>query len=503
MKTGEFTQQARNLKICGEYDVIVAGGGMAGVGAAIAASRNGCKTLLIEVTSALGGLATFGLVNIPLGFVCGIGKDMFKILKQENALWHRNTDPEKHKLVLDRMVLSSGCDIMFVSYIVDTIVSGDKVTGVIVENKSGRQAIMAKRFIDCSGDADMAYFAGAETMQGRPGDGMSMACSLEFRLGGVDWDMYNEWKHNDPKWTNLIKQALKDGDLPYEVDNHLNWITHVPGRPEHCGKDEVSICFAHSRNCYPNDAKDLSRMYIEGREQIDFLTKFIRKRVPGFAEAFLVDSGPLLGVRESRRIAGEYILTAKDIASSRKFDDVVTISAHGYDLHGFESAGNIKWAEMEIEDGSSQYVVCNEAGWGSTLMPEAGPEVLVDYQGRKMGEAKFDPTAYNDIPYRSLLPIKLENLLAAGRCLSSDIMAQSANRLVMTCLTMGEVCGEAAAMSLKDNVTPRQLEIKKLQTQLIKRGVNIGQNNRRIEGLENVSKGSKILQTDVWEGLIV
>lgn len=473
----------KELPLAGEYDVIVAGGGMAGFGAAVAASRAGCKTLLLERESALGGLATVGLVNIPLDFISGIGREMMDNLTAANGLWHRNSDPEKHKLVLDRMVTSSGCDLLFVSHVVESLVSGDSVKGVVVESKSGRRAVTAKRVIDCSGDADAAFFAGCECMQGRPGDGMAQACSLEFRLGGVDWDAYvnSDFKKNDGKWINVIAQKAKEGwGKVAEIENHLNWMTHVPGRPEHCGMDEVSICFAHSRNCYPLDARDLTRMYMEGREQADLLWKFIKENIPGFKNSYLIDTAPLLGVRESRRILGEYIMKAEDIASGRKFDDVVTISAHGYDLHGPDHVGNVKWAEMTVE-GEKRYVACGPTGYGSSYFPPGGKEAISDYRGNK-GEDMASNQAY-DIPYRALVPVKMENLLAAGRCLSADFMAQSGCRLILACLNMGEAAGTAAALSLKNNITPREVDRAELQQTLIANGCNIGQKQREIPGL--------------------
>ena len=176
--------------IYGEYDVVVVGGGMAGVGAAVAAGRNGVKTILVENTSALGGLATMGLVNIPLDFLSGLGQEMFARLKEIDGLMARNTDPEKHKLVFDRMVKEAGCDLLLVTPLVDTIVDGDTVKGIIVHTKEGRRAIMGKRFVDASGDSDLVYFAGGEVEVGREKDNMSMGCSLEFVLGGVDVDKY-------------------------------------------------------------------------------------------------------------------------------------------------------------------------------------------------------------------------------------------------------------------------------------------------------------------------
>ena len=458
----------------GEYDVVVVGGGMAGTGAAIAAARAGAKTILIENTSALGGLATMGIVNIPLDFLSGLGKELFERLVACNGLWRRNTDPEKHKLVFDQMVKESGCDLLLVTPLVDTIVDGDTVVGIIIHTKEGRRAIMGKRFVDASGDSDLVYFAGGEVEVGREIDHMSMGCSLEFVLGGVDYDKYqaSELRMTDPQWILMLSDAIAEGRIP-DIDNHLNWMTHIPGRPEHCGMDEVSICFAHSRNCFPTDNKDLTRMYIEGREQAIMLTDFIRENVPGFEKAYLGYTGSLLGVRESRRIIGEYIFSGMDIAYARKFDDVISISQHGFDLHGFEAAGNPKWIKGTLPDGREGYI-SNRAGWGSQRPPEDGlPRI-------NMKECIPDGVYYYDIPYRSLVPIRLENVLAAGRNLSADIPGQSGTRLVMCCMSLGEAAGTAAAMSIKEDVRLRDLDVAKLQNELVANGLNLGQKFRTV-----------------------
>ncbi|MFW5864417.1 MAG: FAD-dependent oxidoreductase [bacterium] len=476
----------KTLPVDGEYDVIVVGGGVAGVGAAIAAARGGCKTLILERESMLGGLATAGLVNIPLDFVSGIGQEMFDKLVEVDGLWHRNSDPEKHKLILDRMVLGAGVDVLFHTYVVDSIMQGNAICGVVVESKSGRQAILCKRVIDCSGDADAAAFAGAEFMQGRETDGLAQACSLEFRLGGVNYDKFNdcELKRDDPKWIKLIEETEKQGERAMEADNHLNWLTHVPGRPEHGDHDEVSICFAHSRHCKPLDNHDLTRMYINGREQADMLWRFIKKYVPGYENSWLIDTAPLLGVRESRRVVGEYVLTGWDIASWQHFDDVITISAHGYDVHRPDGVGNIKWIEHEI-DGEKRCVICTRAGFGASWLPEGVKhEDLCDYKGRTGDDMEFPHPTYYDIPYRCLVPAKVENLLVAGRCLSADFHAQSGCRLIMACLTMGEAAGTATAMSLKKDLAPRKVDVKELQNTLVQKGVNIGQNMREIPGIK-------------------
>ena len=158
-----------------------------------------------------------------------------------NGLRARNSDPEKHKLTFDRLVKKYGCDMLLVTPLIDTIVDGNEVKGIVVHTKKGKTAILGKTFVDASGDSDLVYFAGGETMTGREEDGMSMGCSLEFVLGGVDFDTYynSDLNKNDPKWYKFIPEQLEKGNLPYEIDNHLNWLTHIPDRPEHCGMDEA------------------------------------------------------------------------------------------------------------------------------------------------------------------------------------------------------------------------------------------------------------------------
>ena len=484
----EIRESNNLIPLYGEYDVVVAGGGVAGCAAAMACGKRGWKTLLIEALGAFGGLTTLGLVNIPLDFISGLGTEMIHELEQVNGYWHRNTDPEKHKLVLDRMLQKYHVEPLLVTPIVDAIMDGNTLRGAIIQTKTGRKRVMAKRFIDCTGDSDLAFYAGAETMSGRPGDGMSQACSLEFTLAGVNWDVYqsSDLKKKDPKWIQTIREDLASGLLPYESDNHLNWITHLPGRPQHCGMDEVSICFAHSRRCFPCDNHDLTRMYFEGREQANMLAQYIRARMPGFENAYLSSTASLIGVRESRRIVGEYVLTARDLATSAKHDDVICISNHGYDIHNYEETGNIKWAEMEV-DGEMRYVVCTAAGFGTTTPPPNGKSV-VNYQGQDARFAEFPPNLCYDIPYRSLVPIRVENLLAAGRNLSSDVNAQSGARLIMACFSMGEAAGTATAISLQKGITPRQVDRIALQTELMANHVNLGQQMRQIPGLEKASE---------------
>lgn len=466
---GSVKGDVRNIPVMAEYDVVVCGGGVAGCGAGFAAARAGCRTLIVENGSALGGLTTLGLVNIPLDFISGLSAEMIGDLDAVQGHWHRNTDPEKHKLVLDRMSRKYGCDVLFVTPLVDTLVDGNTVRGIVVHTKTGPQAVLAKRFVDASGDSDLVYFAGGEVECGREEDGISQACSLEFTMGGVDWDAYvnSELKQNDPQWIRLIEAAKEQGEPVAGMENHLNWITHLPGRPLHCGKDEVSICICHSRMCRPTDNRDLTRMYFEGREQAEMTADFIKRRISGFENAYLSATASLMGVRESRRIRGLYRFTGMDIAYARKFGDMIAVSQHGFDIHGIETVGNQKWFRGSMPDGSEAYIT-NRGGYGSLKPPADLPTV-------NMSELIPDGLYYYGIPYRSLVPVRLDGVLAAGRNISSNIWGQSGTRLILCCMAIGEAAGTAAALSLEHGTRVRDLDVKLLQDTLVKNGVNIGQ----------------------------
>ncbi len=482
-----ISKDERKIPVMGEYDVVVAGGGMAGCGAALAAAKNGASTIIIENTSGLGGLATFGIVNIPLDFASGVGADFYKRITEIGGLKHNNTDPEKHKLILDRMMTEAGVKVLLVTPVIDAVVDGDDLKGVVIYTKSGLRAILGKTFVDATGDSDVAFLAGAETMSGRTEDGISMGCSLDFVLGGVDFDKYaaSDLRQNDPKWVDLIKKSLAEGKLSYEIDNHINWMTHIPSRPEHCGMDEVGVCLAHSRNCRPTDNEDLTRMYTEGREQCAILAEFIRENVPGFENSYLSYTGTLLGVRESRRIKGEYIFTGMDIAYARRFDDVITISQHGFDIHGFTAPGNLKWFKGTLPDGREAYI-SNRAGWGTQLPPED------DLPRVNMIDLVPDGEFWYDIPYRSLVPIKLNNLLSAGRNISADVPGQSGTRLVMCCMSLGEAAGTAAAMCANSGKYVRDIDVASLQRRLDENGLNIGQSFRTIPSIGEKPKSNFI-----------
>jgi hypothetical protein len=466
-------EREKGVPVVADVDVLVVGGGAAGVGAAVAAARNGMNTLLVEREWSLGGLATLDLVLALGGFAEGISKEFLDNLEAEGALLGgRICDPEKAKYVMEQLVLKSGAKILYGTSVIDSIVEDNVIKGVIVHNKSGRQAILAKIVVDCSGDGDVAAYAGAPFEVGNPEfGGYNMSTSLDFRLGGVNWSKYVEAQRKFLESIRekeevrefyldvLQREAVKNGDLPYVIHTG-SYMGPLPGRPEN--NCEVYVCLAHSRNCRNLDANDLTRQIIEQRQQVMWLVNFFRRYVPGFENCWLIDIGSILGVRDSRRIIGEYVLTEEDKVLARKFEDAVVRDLHYFDLHHPTSAEEGVLEHIHLPE-PKEPAVCRPAvcspRWHPYVRPSGGYE------------ARCRPGEYNEIPYRCLVPLKIENLLVAGRCISTTAMAQSATRLILTCMNMGQAAGTAAALCVKNNVTPRKLDAKLLRETLIKQGV--------------------------------
>lgn len=437
------------IPVTREVDVLVVGGGIAGVGAAILSARNGMDTLIIEQQGCLGGLVTLGLVDYLAGYPEGVGKELLENLQKEGGLGtHRICDPEKTKYVLEQMVLESGAKILYWTYAIASIVENNVLKGVVVQNKSGREAITAKVTVDCSGDGDVATYSGApfEVGGGRKYEGYNQAVSLNFVLGNVDLRAF-EPKQFYSTIQMKMEEAAEKGELPQLVERG-----YLGPLERGCDIGEVYVCTAHSRKCHATDAGDLTRIVVEQREQIQQLIKFYRKYVVGFEDCWLSYTAPLLGVRESRRIIGEYIFTAEDLVSARKFPDAIARDTHGFDIHNpTAQLPHIKHTHLKEPKEPAVCFPDKEGGYRAYLKP---------------GE-------YYEIPYRCLVPLKVENLLVAGRCISATFEAQAGTRLILTCLTMGQAAGTAAALAIKDRVTPRKVDVALLRDRLVEQGINL------------------------------
>ncbi|MGE5508060.1 MAG: FAD-dependent oxidoreductase [Chitinophagales bacterium] len=437
----------------GQYDVVVAGGGTAGAVAAIAAARKGVSVLLLEQYGFLGGTATAGLVS-PLmtahvdgqPLVTGISAEIRQRLAAEgNAGRDRSGNdgwfnPEALKFVLEDLALEAGVELLYHSWVVGPVVDGQAVQGLFFESKSGRQTVAAKVVVDATGDADVAARAGAALVDGAEAGGRRQAMSLRFHLGNVNLGRFGAFLGQTPPllegamiWGRgdalepLFRQAVTDGVLAEEDGDYFQ-VFSVPGRP-----GELSFnCPRITGRVDATDVRDLSLAQVVGRRAVRRIVAFCRAYLPGCEDAYLVGVAPMVGVRESRRILGDYVLTLEDIREARKFPDAVARNNYPVDIHA-----------------------ATPGAPGGTLV------------------AHLDPGAFYEIPYRCLLPRGLENLLVAGRCLSATFEAQSSVRTQLPVRALGQAAGTAAALAARRGVTPRQLEGTELRRHLVDAGMNL------------------------------
>jgi len=410
------------------YDVIVVGGGLTGIAAAIAAKRNGVKdVLLIERYGFLGGMATNGLVNPFMSYfksgepyeeeyqlTFGIFQEILdRLIELEGFKNKRTFDAEIMKLVLNRMVKEEDIDLLFHTYVADVQKEEENcIHSITVSNKAGLSNIRANMFVDCTGDADIAYMAGVPCKKGRDEDGYSQPMTMCFRIANVDRaKMPSRDKINE-----LYTQAVKRGEINNPRENVLFFDTM---------QDDV-IHFNTTRVVMKDatNPKELTEAELEVREQCWQMFHFLKKEVDGFQDSYFQVSAPQIGIRESRRIVGKYILTGEDVISGQKFDDSICYSAYCIDIHNPSGTGTII---TQLQKG--------------------------DYYG---------------IPYRCLLPENIENLLVAGRPISSSHEAHSSLRVMPPCAGMGQAAGTAAALALESGIMPYQVESSLLRKKLIK-----------------------------------
>ncbi len=401
-----ITEPSRQTPVVREVDVVVAGGGPAGVAAAIAAARNGAKTLLVERYGYLGGMMTGSWITWFLGFgdgrkqvvrglaeefVCRLAK-VGGLVNERNKSGDVNSDVESIKWLSIVMLEEAGVEMLLHSLVVSAPVEDGVVKGIIIESKSGRQAIMAKVVIDATADGDVAHFAGAKTTV------HNHDISLCLRFEGVDRARVEQFKKADPAGYQRLLETLK-AQGGFELS----------GAPKFSGKSAV-------------DVGDLTLIENEARKRSMQGLLFMKQNVPGHENARLARSAPQLGVRESRKIVGEYTLTEEDILAGRKFPD--TIGRCGAHMLGYQ---------------------------------------LYDVPGLDY-----------DIPYRCLVPEKIENLLASGRCVSATHGAINTLRLIVPCMITAEAAGVAAALAVAEGVYPRKIVVSELQDRLRKQDNNLG-----------------------------
>jgi hypothetical protein len=428
------------------YDTVVAGGGIAGLAAAISSARLGARTLLVERYGFLGGLATAGLVNPFMScctstgepLIAGFFDDLRARLADLGGLSGNTFDSEAMKLAAQELALEAGAELLLHSWVKGAVMDGRAARGVRILNKSGELDCTARRLVDTTGDGDVAASAGAPFEIGGP-DGIPQAMTMMFDVGGVDLVPALAYAKNSPDQM-LFPKLTPDADLEelargvVSIAGFYDLVAQAKGRSEYPlpgdliffisrpRPGEVVFNTTHVGSVTGTDASDLTKAEIEGRRQAAALVRFVRDYVPGFENAYLLRMATQIGIRETRRIRGEYVFSADDVASARKFEDGIARLAYPVDVHPGKGEGYTRAGEQSA----------------GPIAPPAGD--------------------WYEIPYRCLVPLGVENMLVAGRCVSSTHEGQGAIRIMPCCAAMGQAAGTAAALSLSENVTPRNLK---------------------------------------------
>lgn len=445
-KRTTITEPARQIPVLMEADVVVVGGGTTGPLAAISAARRGKKVVMIERFGSLGGVLTLGLNTKPSGALVGglpleiwnlartaggAGADYMAMTKTGDVKIASPTDPEIMKMLLTRLCVESGVQILFETVVSNPVVENGAVTGVVVEGKGGRQFVGAKVVIDCSADADMAAKANAPFVMGSGETEANMQpVSMYFTMSNVDIKRLAEWAKTSDDIPARAIPATDEG-LDYNL-----WLTGFNKTMQKWQKDSgvklqrdnITLKTAGGL-MYVNGTrvlgvnvfspKEFTEAIVECYRQIEGVARCLRERVPGFESSRIGQVSPILGVRETRHIKGEYTLTGPDSLGGVRFDDSIAADASALDIH--------------------------------------------DPKG---GDVDFQSLPPYEIPYRCLLPLGIEQLLVAGRCISADHAAHARSRNMPACMATGQAAGVAAAIAVEEGVTVRNVSIPKVQAAL-------------------------------------
>ncbi|MDR2094849.1 MAG: FAD-dependent oxidoreductase [Treponema sp.] len=439
-----ITIPERKAVLYKDIDILVVGGGPAGIGTAVAAGRGGSKVMLLEKRGFLGGNITAAYVETCNHFMhnlsfktSGIWADMENAYRAQFGF---SGDIRPHapnrfsseylKIFLDKFTSDAGVEVCLHSFVNEVVMDGGTIAYVIIQSKQGPAAVRAKQVIDCTGDGDVAFAAGVPFDQGREKDGLCQPGTLNFRINGVD--AVAMVKDGKDKLREIMKRFREDyragrtglsckrQDIPMGRLTENGIISYI-NYPCAYGID-------------PTNFADLSRGEMECRGYIMEMCEYMQKNFEGFEHIELASIAPEIGFRDSRRIHGEYTLTIDDVLSGRHFDDVIALYPQFYDMLS---------PDANMNEGSPQ-----DKGYNGYICsyPKDG--------------------LYFEIPYRSLLPVGVENLLVAGRCISADHVAESGIRAISACMYTGQAAGTAAGIAVQKGLSPRTIDVKELQNTL-------------------------------------
>jgi hypothetical protein len=449
-----ISEPARQIPLYGEYEVAVLGGGPAGIAAATAAARAGRRTLLIERYGFLGGMGTAAGVtnfcglhaNVHGGMhrvVQGIASDLLDRIDRLGGLnaphlifgkiLAQAYDTAAYKIAADDLLACHKVDILFHALGAGVVMHDEtRISALMVETKAGRQAVTADIFIDCSGDGDLAAWAGAAFEVG-DNAGSMLYPSMMFRLNGIDPEKAGEAWRTIPALMEAAEAAgthhfPRKAAIVRPQRSQIEWRVNF-----------TQLARVDGTAINGLEPDDLTRGEIEGRRQAVAAFNFLRT-VPGFEKSYIVDLPPQLGIRETRRVVGGYMLSGEDVLGCASFEDSIGVNGWPMEQH---VAGDVIFKFPPI--------------------PES--------------------RGFNELPYRMLTPEGIDNLLVAGRCASMTHDGQSAARVSGACFVMGEAAGTAAAFALDGNAAPRDIAVEKLQSQLKEQGAFLGQDQAVPEGL--------------------
>ena len=413
-----------------EYNLIVIGGGLSGVAAAVCAAREGLNVMLVERMGCLGGAmsncSVYPFMKHAIKYAdgtkrilsAGIFAEMCKRHRELGGVSERGWQPEIFKIMLDRLVEESSVKVMFHTQLIDVVKEDRKISAVRLLGKHGIFEVNADYFIDASGDGDLMAYAGCEYQLGRESDGLCQPMTTNFRISGVDIEKYKEDK---PHLQELFKRFNEEGKISVPRENML-----INGN---LGEGVLHFNSTRVVKMNPLDSTDLSLAEMEARRQVLEIYNFLRTNSDAFKNSTLVLVAPEIGVRESRKLKGVHVLTADELKQCVDFEDSIALGNYMIDIHNPDGVGTYRY--------------------------------------------RFQPEEYYRIPYRSLVPKEIDNMLVAGRCLSADHEAHSAVRIMPICACLGQAAGTAIAQAQHTGKTVHTVDISAVQSKLVANGAEI------------------------------